>query len=160
MEWLSKQTEGLCNILNFIAGCALTCMMLLTVSDVILRFFKIPIIGAYELVAFGGGLVIGLSLPITTFRKGHILVDDFIKKFSRGVRNAFHLITRILGLVLFSVLGWNMYLMGMDMIRSGEVSLTLQLPFYPVVFGIGVACIVMCLVFIVQIYNVFGGSYE
>ncbi len=160
MEWLNKQTEGLCNLLNMIAGCALTFMMLLTVTDVILRFFRMPIIGAYELVAFGGGIVIGLSLPLTSYKKGHILVDDFLKGFSATTRKYIHFATRLLGLVLFAILSWNMFAMGMDMIRSGEVSPTLEMPFYPVVFGIGVACIVQCLVFLVQIHKVFGGTYE
>ena len=160
MEWLNKQTEGLCNLLNMIAGCALTLMMLLTVTDVILRFFRMPIIGAYELIAFGGGIVIGLSLPLTSYKKGHILVDDFLKRFSKSTRKYIHLTTRLLGLGLFVILSWNMFVMGMDMIQSGEVSLTLEMPFYPVVFGIGVSCIVQCLVLLIQIYKVFGGTYE
>jgi TRAP-type C4-dicarboxylate transport system permease small subunit len=160
MEWLNKQTEGVCKLLNMIAGCTLTLMMLLTVTDVILRFFRMPIIGAYELVAFGGGIVIGLSLPLTSYKKGHILVDDFLKGFSKDTRKYVHLTTRLLGLGLFTIISWNMFVMGMDMIRSGEVSLTLEMPFYPVVFGIGTACIVQCLVFLVQIQKVFGGTYE
>lgn len=160
MEWLNKQTEKICKLLNMIAGCTLTLMMLLTVADVILRCFHMPIIGAYELVAFGGGLVIGLSLPLTSYKKGHILVDDFLKGFSPGTRRYIHLTTRLCGLILFALISWNMFAMGMDMIRSGEVSLTLEMPFYPVVFGIGVSCILQCFVFFAQIHKVFGGTYE
>lgn len=160
MEWLTKQTEGLCKLLNVIAGCALTFMMLLTVADVILRFFRMPIVGAYELVAFAGGVVIGFAIPMTSFKKGHIFVDFFVLRFSHKTRNLFHLTTRLMGLVLFSIVGWNMIRMGMDMIRTGEVSLTLELPFYPVVYGIGLACFVQCLVILIQIVQVFGGTYE
>lgn len=160
MQWFDKQTEGICKLLNMIAGCTLTLMMLLTVADVILRCFHMPIIGAYELVAFGGGIVVGLSLPLTSYRKGHILVDDFLKGFSPGTRQYIHFTTRLCGLILFALISWNMFAMGIDMIHSGEVSLTLEMPFYPVVFGIGVSCIVQCLVFMVQIHKVFGGTYE
>ena len=160
MEWITKQTEGLCNLLNVIAGCALTFMMLLTVTDVILRFFRMPIVGAYELVAFGGGIVVGFAVPLTSFKKGHIFVDFFILRFSRRTRNLFHLTTRLMGLGLFSVLGWNMIRMGMDMLHNGEVSMTLEMPFYPVVYGIGFACFVQCLVILVQMAQVIGGTYE
>jgi len=160
MEWLTKQTEGLCSFLNVIAGCTLTCMMLLTTTDVILRFFKMPLVGAYELVAFGGGIVVGFSIPYCSLKKGHILVDSFITGFSSKVRMIFHLITRLMGLILFAILAWNMYRMGMDMLHSGEVSLTLEMPFYPVLFGIGFACLVQCLVLIVQMSQVIGGTYE
>jgi hypothetical protein len=48
----------------------------------------------------------------------------------------------------------------MDLYRTGEVSLTLQLPFYPVAYGIGVCCFVQCLVLIAHIFQVIGGTYE
>ena len=160
MEWFTKQTEGLCKLLNVIAGCALTFMMLLTVTDVILRFFRMPVVGAYELVAFAGGVVIGFAIPMTSFKKGHIFVDFFILRFQPKTRMIFHLTTRLMGLGLFTIIGWNMFRMGMDMLRTGEVSLTLELPFYPVVYGIGLACFVQCLVILVQIVQVFGGTYE
>jgi len=160
MEWFTKQTEGLCKLLNVIAGCALTFMMLLTVTDVILRFFRMPVVGAYELVAFAGGVVVGFAIPMTSFKKGHIFVDFFILRFQPKTRMLFHLTTRLMGLVLFLIIGWNMIRMGMDMLHSGEVSLTLELPFYPVVYGIGLACFVQCLVILTQIAQVFGGTYE
>ncbi len=160
MEWFNKQTERLCQLLNVIAGCALTGMMLLTVADVILRYFRMPIVGAYELVSFAGGVVIGFAVPITSLRKGHIFVDFLVLRFSPVTRTICHLTTRIMGFGLFSVLGWNMIRMGIDMMHSGEVSLTLELPFYPVVFGIGLACFVQCLVIVTQIVQVIGGTYE
>jgi TRAP-type C4-dicarboxylate transport system permease small subunit len=160
MKWFAKQTEGLCLFLNIIAGCTLTGMMLLTTTDVVLRFFKMPLVGAYELVAFGGGIVVGFSIPQCSIKKGHILVDSFIADLSSRMRKIINLITRFMGLILFIILAWNMYRMGMDMIRSGEVSLTLELPFYPVLFGIAFASVVQCLVSIVQMAQVIGGTYE
>jgi hypothetical protein len=65
-----------------------------------------------------------------------------------------------MGIGLFSLLGWNMIKLGMDLYRTGEVSLTLQLPFYPVAYGIGVCCFVQCLVLIAHISQVIGGTYE
>jgi hypothetical protein len=47
-----------------------------------------------------------------------------------------------------------------SLLRSGEVSLTLQLPFYPVAYGIGVACLVQCLSLIGDLVKIAGGDYE
>jgi TRAP-type C4-dicarboxylate transport system permease small subunit len=160
MESITKPVTGLCKLLNVIAGCALTAMMLLTVTDVILRSFRMPVVGTYELVAFLGGLVIGFAVPLTSLKKGHVLVDFMVMKMPHGLRAAFHVLTRLMGLMLFSLLGWNMMKMGLDMIRTGEVSLTLQLPFYPIAFGIGIACFVQCLVLLVQLVQVIGGTYD
>jgi hypothetical protein len=46
------------------------------------------------------------------------------------------------------------------LLKSGEVSLTLQIPFYPVAYGIGVACFVQCLVLIGDMMKIKGGEYE
>ncbi len=56
----------------------------LTVMDVILRALRRPILGTYELVAFSGAVVIGFSVPLTSWLRGHIFVDFFILRFSQG----------------------------------------------------------------------------
>ena len=142
MQSLINKVQGLSKLLNVVAGIAITFMMFLTVTDVILRSFRRPIIGTYELVAFSGAIVIGFAVPLTTFLKGHVLVDFFVMKFPKGIRNIVHVVTRLMGIGLFSMLGWNLIKLGMDLYRTGEVSLTLQLPFYPVAYGIGLCCFV------------------
>jgi TRAP-type C4-dicarboxylate transport system permease small subunit len=160
MDPIGKFVQSLSSVLNAIAGIAITFMMCLTVTDVILRSFRRPIVGTYEIVAFSGAIVIGFAVPITTLLKGHVLVDFFVLRFSKGVRNTVHILTRCMGISLFSLLGWNLFKLGMDLYRTGEVSLTLQLPFYPVAFGVALSCLVQCLVLIVHILQVIGGKYE
>ena len=160
MERFTKGAAGLCNLLNVIAGIALTFMMVITTVDVILRFFRMPIVGTYELVAFAGGVVIGFALPQTTLSQGHVIVDFFIERFSPEKKAAFQMATRLIGIALFSLVGWNMMKMGMDMLRTGEVSLTLEMPFYPISFGIGFACFIQCLVLVVQFFQVMGGAHD
>jgi TRAP-type C4-dicarboxylate transport system permease small subunit len=160
MQSIINKVQGLGKFLDIFAGIAITFIMFLTVLDVILRSFRKPIVGTYELVAFAGAIVIGFAVPLTTLLKGHVLVDFFVIKFPKAVRNTVNIITRLLGIWLFSILGWNLIKMGMDFYRSGEVSLTLQLPFYPVAFGLGFCAFVQCLVLIAQIFQVTGGAYE
>jgi len=160
MQSIINKVQGISKLLNVIAGLAITFIMFLTVTDVILRSFRRPIVGTYELVAFSGAIVIGFAVPLTTLLKGHVLVDFFVLKFPKGIRNVVHIATRLLGIGLFSLLGWNLIKLGMDLHRTGEVSLTLQLPFYPVAYGIGICCFVQCLVLIVHILQVIGGTYE
>ena len=50
-------------ILNHIGGAALTFMMFLTVSDVLLRAFGHPIMGTYEIVSQSLAVVIGFGIP-------------------------------------------------------------------------------------------------
>jgi hypothetical protein len=61
---------------------------------------------------------------------------------------------------LFFLIGWNLWQVGLDLRRAGEVSLTLQLPFYPVAFGVALCCFVECLVLAADIAKIVRGQYE
>jgi TRAP-type C4-dicarboxylate transport system permease small subunit len=125
-----------------------------------LRLFKRPIVGTYELVAFSGAIVIGFSLPLTSWLRAHIFVDFFILKFSKKVQNGFNIATRCVVIVLFLLIAWNLIRYGMDLHKSGEVSATLRMPFYPIAYGIAVSCFIQCLVMVCDIVKIFGGKYE
>jgi TRAP-type C4-dicarboxylate transport system permease small subunit len=160
MKRFMARIEGISRFLNAIAGISLIFLMLLTVMDVILRYLKRPIVGTYEVVAFAGAIVIGFSLPLTSWMRAHIFVDFFILRFSRKIRNGFYIVTRILVIMLFFLIGWNLLGYGTDLYRSGEVSLTIQMPFYPIAYGVGLCCFVQCLVLVCDVIKVLGGEYE
>ncbi|MBP1699760.1 MAG: TRAP-type C4-dicarboxylate transport system, small permease component [Deltaproteobacteria bacterium] len=155
-----KTINGISRFFNIIAGISLTFLMVLTITDVILRGFKSPVPGTYEVVAFAGAVVIGFSMPLTSWLRGHIFVDFFILKFSQKGRDIFNIVTRCMVIVLFFLIGWNMIKYAMDLQKSGEVSLTLQMPFYPVAYGVGVCCFIQCLVMVCDIVKISGGKYD
>ncbi len=160
MERLLNGVGRLSRWINVIAGVAITFIMLLTVLDVILRYFRRPIVGTYELVAFSGAVVVGFAIPLTSWMRGHIYVDFFTAKLPKTLRSIFNLITRGMGIALFLLIGWNLIKVGMDLQQSGEVSLTLQLPFYPVAYGVAVSCFVQCLVLLTDMVKITRGQYE
>jgi TRAP-type C4-dicarboxylate transport system permease small subunit len=160
MEGFLSKVKEISRFLNLIAGISLSFLMFLTITDVILRFFRKPIVGTYELVAFSGAVVIGFSVPLTSWVKGHVYVDFFILRFSQKTRNILHILTRSLVIWLFLMIGWNLIKYGMDLHKSGEVSLTLQMPFYPIAYGLAICCFIQCLVILCDILKILGGKYE
>ena len=160
MKGFLKIIKGTCTFLNVIAGISLTFLMLITIADVVLRFFKMPISGTYEMVAYSGAIVIGFSLPLTSWLRGHIFVDFLVQRFDKKVQNIFNLTTRCAVLALFLLMGWNLMKYGVDLFKSGEVTPTLRLPFYPIAYGVGVCCFIECLVMVGDIYKILGGEYE
>lgn len=160
MRGFVKKVAEISGYLNVVAGVSLIMLMLLTIADVVLRGFNKPILGTYELVALAGAVVIGFSMPRTSLLRSHIYVDSLIVMFPRKVKNIFNIATRLLVIVLFFLIGWNLFKYGGDLQKSGEVSLTLQLPFYPVAYGIGVCCFVQCLVMVCDIIKIHGGTFD
>lgn len=158
MQGLLQIVSKISKWMNGIAAVALAFMILLTVADVILRSFRKPIIGTYEIVALSGAVIIGFSIPFTSWMKGHINVDFFILKLPPRGRRIFHLVTKCLGIGLFLILGWNLIILGMDLHKAGEVTPTRHIPFYPILYGIGVCCFFQCFVLFCDIVKIHGGN--
>jgi TRAP-type C4-dicarboxylate transport system permease small subunit len=159
MKIMLAVVHNLSKFLNSISCVALVGMMVLTVTDVVLRMFKKPIMGTYEIVGFLGAIVIGFGIPLTSWLRGHIFVDFIIEKFPEGRRDVVNIFTRLMGIGLFFIAGWNLIIVGMDLYGTGEVSLTRQLPFYPIAYGLAVSCFVQCLVLICDIIKIFGNDF-
>jgi TRAP-type C4-dicarboxylate transport system permease small subunit len=160
MEGVFGFVERLSRWLQIIACIALTSIMLLTVADVVLRFFGRPIVGTHEMVGLGGAIAIGFAIPITSWFRGHIFVDFFYQKCPKGVQNILNTITRLMGIALFALIGWNLFGMALESFTSGEVSSTRQLPLYPFIWGLGACCFMQCLVLVCDICKIIGGKYE
>ena len=160
MERVSKAVLRLSRMMNGVAEFTLTFMMLLTVADVIFRSFRRPIVGTFELVAFSGAVVIGFAIPLTSWMRGHVSVDLFTSRLSQRVRTVFDITTRCLVIALFFLLGWRLVRYGMHLNSVKEVSMTLQLPFYPVAYGLALCSFVQCLVLLCDIFKILRGEYE
>jgi TRAP-type C4-dicarboxylate transport system permease small subunit len=160
MGGLSWITERLSKWMNVISGIAITFILLITCSDVVLRLFGKPIVGTFEMVGLAGAVVIGFGIPFTSWTRGHIFVDFMVQKFSKGTAKVINVITRLMGIAIFTLIGWNLFIFAYELFKSGEVSLTRQIPFYPIAFGLGVCCFIQCLVLICDIFKVLGGTYE
>jgi TRAP-type C4-dicarboxylate transport system permease small subunit len=130
----------------WVAAVALTSIMVLTVSDVFLRIFKHPILGTYEIVGFLAAWAIGFAIPQTSVDRGHVLMDFLTGRLPPWANRILVPVTRLLGIGLFLIVGYNLYVVGNDMRAAGEVTPLRHLPLFPLAYGVGVACLVECLV--------------
>jgi TRAP-type C4-dicarboxylate transport system permease small subunit len=152
--------RSISKLLNIIAGIAVTFMMLLTVADVLLRAGGHPIIGTFEVVALSLALVIGFGIPQVSLDRGHVYMDILLDKLSKRGKNVMNTITRLLCIIFFLPLGYNLFNVGARFHASGEVTATIKIPFYPVAYGVAVCCLLECCVLIFDIVRVWRGQYE
>jgi len=141
--------------LNGISGLCLLAMTVLTCVDVVLRLFRRPILGTYELVQFLGAAVAAFAMAHTTFQRGHVAVEVLVVKLPLKAQKVIYLITHLLSILLFALLAYECIIYGMDFKKSGEVSMTLRIPFYPIVYGISLGAIGVCIVLIAELYEAF-----
>lgn len=153
MEFLTRTLRRLVRLLAGIAGAALLAMVLVTSVDVILRAFRHPIPGAYDLVKVGAALAIACGLPYTTAVKGHVAVEFFYHRLGRRGRVVADTLIRLLIMAMFSLFTWQLVQYGAGLKRSGEVSMTLQLPVFWVPYVMAFSCAVVILVTLYHLFH-------
>jgi TRAP-type C4-dicarboxylate transport system permease small subunit len=153
MHVLSQVLNKLSDILKIIGAVALTVMMMLTVVDVIGRFFKSPIFGSVELVGFLATIVVAAALPYTYKMDGHVGVEILVRLLPDKPQIWIDIVTRTLTLVLFILITWQMFLYADDIQHTGEVSMNLQFPIYYIVYLLSFALLIFTVTIVEMIFQ-------
>jgi TRAP-type C4-dicarboxylate transport system permease small subunit len=160
MNKVAHNTEGLEGFFNavrkvilffaFISGASIFVMIGVTVADIVLRFFRSGITGAYDIVCLAGAVGTACALPYVTAVKGHIAIEFFYQKAGRLGRGILDSVFRLLVLALFVFLVYRNIGYGLYLLSTGQVMLTLQVPIFwlPVLLSF-----VFVLLFLVTFYH-------
>lgn len=122
------------NIFMVVAAVATLAMLTIVVLDVILRyFFKAPIVGATEI----SQMLMVCILPALggTILEGRMTqVDVLVERFPAPVRVVVDTIMNIATIVLFALLTWQAFRLGVYEKGIGKVYSLLKVPEYPFLF--------------------------
>jgi len=152
MGYLEKINDFLNKILMFVGSVAVLLLMSIATVNAFLRipFIKTTWRGAYETVGFLGAIVIAFALGYTQKRKGHIVVDILTEKFPKRVNRVLDGISYFITTIFFSIVSWQVFVWGMKISKSGEVSETLKIIFHPFVYSVAVGFAVFSLTLIID----------
>lgn len=120
--------------LKLLGAAALMGMMLLTVADVVGRFFKYPIFGSVEVVGFLAAILVAAALPYTYRADGHVGVEILVRLLPKKQMLRVNILTRLISLGLFVLITWQMFLYARDIHEAGEVSMNLGFPVHYIVY--------------------------
>jgi TRAP-type C4-dicarboxylate transport system permease small subunit len=140
LEYLIRTTA---DRFNLISAAAVIMIMLIIVLDITMRIFRISLPGAYDIVSLLGTVVIAFSLTYTTIQQGHIAVDLVYQKLPEKIHPYIDFFNDSAGCLFFAVLSWQSFLHAGSLKAAGEVSLTIKIPGYPFVAGIGLSCLLL-----------------
>lgn len=150
-KYLNRAGKGF----NVIACAASVGMMLLSTADVVLRIFAKPIPGTYELIGFLGTIIVSFALAFTSMEKGHIAVEILVEKLPQRAQFATETFTNFVSFLIFGLITYQAFIYALDIRKSGEVSLTLQMPVYPFIFGMAAGFGLLCLLLIADFIKSF-----
>ncbi|CAN2040437.1 TRAP transporter small permease [Candidatus Magnetomoraceae bacterium gMMP-15] len=154
-HYLTKFIFTIAKKFNWVAAASVTAMMLLTCADVILRIFRCPIPGTYEIVGLLGAVFVSFSLAHTSMERGHIAVNFLVEKFSKKIQKIIDGINSLICSVLFALITWQSVIYAQSLKEAGEVSLTLQIPIYPFIYGISIGCGMLSIVLFTRCLGLF-----
>lgn len=153
---LNAVSVGMC----WLAGGCIVGMMLLTSSDVMLRYLGYPIKGVFDVVGLLGALVVALPIARTQILNRHVSMEFMAHRQSRIVRLISQAITFALSIGIYVLITWQLGAFAAKLKSVGRVSDTVEIPLYPFVYAIAFAFLLNCVVLIVQFYGVFRTSKE
>lgn len=153
-HWVERFASPLNGVVHKVGLAVLFLMMILTVGDVVGRyFFNNPISGTFELTTLMLALVVFFSIGYTQLRRGHISIDVLVSLFPSRVQAVIDSVTCLFSLVLFSLVAWQSAVYAGRLFEGHNVSGVLSLPLYPFVIMVAFGSLLFCLVLLVDLLS-------
>jgi len=152
-----KRIVQISEIFGVVAVAVLVCMMMLTVCDVVLRyFFNSPLISSMEITEYMMVIVGFLGLAWCALKGMHIKVQLIVGRFSERSQAIVDTINHIIIIGLCVLIAWRSFvesLMAQEMGRASEITDIPTHPFYYVVFFGYILLFFVMIPFLVQAIN-------
>lgn len=132
---LIKVERNLCAAGMAVAGGLLALLVALSGVNVACRIAGYPISASYELSGLFGALIAALALADTQRKRGHVELDLFTRLYSRGARRWVGAFNVFAGAALVILLGCQLANRAGVLLKAGEVSETLKLPYPWLMYG-------------------------
>jgi TRAP-type C4-dicarboxylate transport system permease small subunit len=132
-------------------------MMAITCIDVVgAKVFHWRLLGAIDTVMLSQIVAIAFAASMTLILGRHIEVHFFIDRLPRRAQAVIDSIVLLLGLGLFSLIIWQLCVLGYTFQTSGEHSQSAYIPYFPFGYCIAFASIPVCLVLLLKFLKSIG----
>jgi TRAP-type C4-dicarboxylate transport system permease small subunit len=152
LDTIERFNRRLSDWFEWLAFLGLFVMMVITCVDVVgAKVFRWPLPGSIESVQLAQTVAIAFACSMTLILGRHIQVEFFVKLLPRRLAAVIISVILLLGLGLFTVLVWRLTSLGYLLQTSGDYSETIHIPYYPFAYGIALAFIPVCVVYLLEL---------
>jgi TRAP-type C4-dicarboxylate transport system permease small subunit len=149
LDKFEKFNRRLSGWFEWIGLAGMLLMMAITCIDVLgAKVFHWRLFGAIDMVMLFQIVAIAFASSMALILGRHIQVDILIGRLPRRAQAVIDIIALLLGLGLFIAIIWQVCVLGYSFQISGEHSATTRIPYYPFAYGIALASIPVCLVYL------------
>ena len=147
MKQFSSLIKRVSNVFDKIAGAFIVLVMVLVVSNVIMRVvFNSPIKGTYELIGLLTAVAVSMGLAYCAFQKGHIAVDYLVEYLPKKAQLIVNILNNFIAICFFSTSTWYLAKYANSMMKKGLVTATAEIPIYPFIYLVACGFLVFSLV--------------
>jgi TRAP-type C4-dicarboxylate transport system permease small subunit len=107
-----------------------------------------------------GAVVTAFALGYTQMRQGHIAVDILVLGFPKKVQQFLRGINSFICMGFFAIVGWQVAKYATNLWKTGEVTETLRIAYFPFTYATALGCFSLALVFLVEGLHSFAGNGE
>ena len=153
MNKIDKLADRINCLFIWVSGGALILMMLLGFSNVLSRTFWRPIKGTFEIISFSGAVCAAMALGFAQIRKNHVGVDILTTHYSARWRRITRVVSYLISAPFFVVVARRVAAWGTTVMQGGEISETLQIAYYPVIFCVAAGFAFLALVLFFDLFK-------
>ena len=153
MSRIDKLADRINRLFIWVSGGALILMMLLGFSNVLSRTFWRPIKGTFEIIGFAGAVCTAMALGFAQIRKNHVGVDILTTHYSARWRRITRVVSYLISAPFFVVVAWRVAAWGTTVMQSGEISETLQIAYYPVIYCVAAGFAFLALILFFDLFK-------
>lgn len=161
LERAEKLLERLLRALAYGGGVVLFGLMLLVMSEVLMRyFFGRPFRGGYEMTELAMVLIVAFGLPYAAISKGHVSIDLFGRWLDRPEMRWLNALVHLAGALLLALVAWRATVYALGSYRWGDLSNMMRIPKYPFQLATAASAALFALVLLLEAVRALRGPPE
>lgn len=145
---LSKGVKGWRDHSSLVGGAFLLVIVVITVIDVVGRYFREPMPGAYEICQFCLIIMVFLTMAYTQSEKAHISINFLVSRLPHRAQIFIDLLNSFLGIIIIGWISWQAIFYAINSMRMGETFVTISVSLYPFKFIMAIGLSALCYQFI------------
>ena len=156
---LNRVTDTVSRLLFALGGAVLVCILTLTLGNIILRLFGMPVRGVIEISGYLGAAAVGLCLPRAQRTGSHIEAGMMNERLPVLPRRCLQLLTLLLSVAFMLMAASETYALGRFVREMDELIDGWGFSYDFLVFALALGCAVQALVLINDLVQAAAAAY-
>jgi TRAP-type C4-dicarboxylate transport system permease small subunit len=157
--WPARMRAAVSALLGGVAGALLVLMMMVTVVDVVGRYFlNAPLPGGFELTQFLMAAIVYAGLPRVSDRDGQITIDLLDSVTPGRVRPVRDLLIQLICMGFFAILAYRLWVLAGEAMEWGDITQYLRWPLAPIIYFGSAMFAVAAVVYMGKVFAILRGA--